>query len=143
MYNYRKSMGPCVWKRSGKPRTAACVKSFDGGTIACVEYRYSPGNGEGPGVCTADRKNLREVLDRSVTPEWCPYLAGMMRDAEMGDFFAEQGLSAHKKKDALIIVRAMPKEHRPKRARDLDLMQLHNAIRRAWDAGWRMPDAAE
>lgn len=129
--SYHKSCGPSVW-RDGDDYRGACIRSFSGGVIACIELTSG-------GTCLADRSNPRGVPgDGEVVPDWCPYFAGMVRDAKMANEFRRLGLDSTKKKDVLEIIRAMPAEYKPKGARDLDLYRLHGAIRSAWDAGWRM-----
>lgn len=131
---YHKSAGPAVWKDSEGRYRGACLKTFSGGVISCIEYR-SKSPGGGCGWCDA----VGQVIpDYGTTPDFCPYLISMVDEAEMMDAMGALGLDAGKKKDLLAVVRAMPKEHRPRKARDLSLMQLHTAIRRARDAGWEM-----
>jgi hypothetical protein len=130
MYNIHRSGGPAVW-RDKDGYHGACARKFSGGVICCVELQG--------GQCHADRQaGPRDVPDSSAAPDWCPYLASMIRDAEFMDAMGRLGLDAGKKKDLLAVIRAMPKDKRPKGARGLCLMQLQNAILRARDEGWEM-----
>lgn len=132
MYNIHRSGGPAVWKGKDGEYHGVCTRKFSGGLIYCIEFAG--------GQCNADHKaGPRDVPnDGKPAPDWCPYLAGMIRDARFMDMMADLGLRAHVKGDLLKVIRAMPKEMRPKGARGLSLLQMQNAIFDACAAGWEV-----
>jgi len=127
---YHKTFGPAVWREGGVFRSA-CIKKFSGGLICCIEC-------SGDGTCRADRASPRAIPDTGDTPDWCRYLARAIQDAKTMEAFEALGLNAGRKADVMKVVRALPKEFRPKGARALGLGQLHSAVARAVAAGWEM-----
>lgn len=127
-YNYKQSAGPAIWKDETGTWRAACLKKYSGGLIACVDY--------GGGACRSWKTAGRTVEDPSSAPEWCPYAAGMIEDVEFDERMRALGVNPYTKKGLLSVIRAMPKELRPRRARELSLRGMQQAINAAIAAGW-------
>jgi len=132
MSKFHRTCGPTVWKDKDGEFHGACTRKLSGGMICCIEFTG--------GRCHADRKaGPRDVPnDGNPAPDWCPYLAGMIRDARVIDKMDDLGLRAHVKGDLLKVIRAMPKSMRPNGARGLGLMALQKAIFDACAAGWEV-----
>lgn len=130
MYNIHKSGGPAVWREKDGTYRGACTRKFSSGLIYCIELSGDQ--------CHADRRSGPRDVPNGGTPapDWCPYLAGMIRDAQFMDMMRGLGLRAHIKADLLKMVRAMPDRLRPKKARELSPLRLQNIIFDAITAGW-------
>lgn len=125
-----RTFGPAATETDGKPVEISCVT----GQTYCFLLH---------GRMCSDQKPPRAVDDPKVTPEWCKYRAGALRDvADLVEFRA-MGLANLDRAELIQIMKVLPKVFRgfaynstkPRRLGDMHADRLRHCIRDALKAG--------